>query len=75
MTGKTKNILIISITFVILAAIFVIMILGNRIPMNEDSAVGNTPGNLNNGGYFCEADGVVYFANAYDNYALYSMTP
>lgn len=75
MTGKTKNILIISITFVILTAIFVIMILGNRIPMNEDSAVGNTPGNLNNGGYFCEADGVVYFANAYDNYSLYSMTP
>ena len=37
--------------------------------------MGNTPGYLNNGGYFCEADGRVYFANAYDNYGLYAMNP
>lgn len=47
----------------------------NRIPKNPVGTVGNTASNLYNGGYFCETDGVVYFANAYDNYALYSMSP
>ncbi len=75
MTSRQKNILILSIAGVILMAIFVIVLLGGRIPMNDDYAVGNTPGNLNNGGYFCEADGKVYFANADDNFSLYSMNP
>ena len=45
------------------------------IPDNDPSLVGNTGGNLNNGGYFCEdlANGKVYFANQYDNGYLYSM--
>ncbi len=75
MTSRQKNILIVSITFVILLAIFVAIVLAGRIPMNDDYTVGNTPGNLNNGGYFCETDGKVYFANAYDNFGLYSMNP
>ena len=75
MTGRQKNILIFSIAGVILLAILLMVILGGRIPMNDDATVGNTPGNLNNGGYFCEMDGRVYFANAYDNFALYSMNP
>lgn len=75
MSATQKNILIISITFVILILLSAGVILSGRIPMNDDFTVGNTPGNLNNGGYFCEADGKVYFANAYDNYALYSMNP
>lgn len=37
--------------------------------------VGNTAGNANNGGLFCEYDGVVYFSNPYDNGTLYSMLP
>lgn len=75
MTNSKKNILIVLITLVIIIAILTVVILSGRIPMNDASAIGNTPGNLNNGGYFCEADGRVYFANAYDNYALYSMNP
>ena len=43
--------------------------------MNDAYTVGNTAGNLNNGGLFCESDGKVYFANAYDNNTLYSMNP
>lgn len=31
--------------------------------------------NLNNGGLFCEKDGIVYFSNLYDNGCLYSMLP
>ena len=43
------------------------------IPENDPTLVGNTAGNLYNGGYFCESDDKVYFSNAYDNHALYSM--
>ena len=47
----------------------------NEIPPNPSDFVGNTAGNLYNGGYFCEKNGYVYFANPYDNYALYRMLP
>ena len=73
MTTRQKNILIILITIVIMSALIVLVVLSGRIPLNDDSTVGNTAGNLNNSGYFCEHDGRVYFANAYDNYSLYSM--
>ena len=73
MTKKAKNLLIIFVTFIFLIALMFLTILPNRIPLTNDDTVGNTPGNLNNGGYFCESDGRVYFANAYDDYALYSM--
>ena len=43
------------------------------IPENDPTVAGNTAGNLYNGGYFCEAGDKVYFSNAYDKYALYSM--
>lgn len=75
MTSRQKNILIFLITGVILIGLLVGVIFGNRIPMNAEDTAGNTPGNLNNGGYFCEYDGRVYFANAYDGYALYAMNP
>lgn len=75
MTSTRKNVLIILITFVILAVLFLLAILSSRITLNDEDTSGNTAGNLNNGGYFCEADGRVYFANAYDNNSLYSMNP
>ncbi|MDE6211898.1 MAG: DUF5050 domain-containing protein [Lachnospiraceae bacterium] len=75
MSTTQKNILIISITVVVLMLLSLGVVLSGHITMNDDFTVGNTPGNLNNGGYFCEADGRVYFANAYDNYALYAMNP
>lgn len=46
-----------------------------RPPKNKEFETGNTAGNLNNKGLFCEKDGVVYFSNAYDNNVLYSMSP
>lgn len=73
MTTRIKNILIFLFTIIILAALMLLVVLTGHIPSNDDNTVGNTPGNLNNGGYFCESEGRVYFANAYDNYALYSM--
>ena len=44
-----------------------------QIPNNPPTTIGNTSGNLNNGGYFCENDGYVYFANFNDNHYLYKM--
>lgn len=45
-----------------------------KVPKNPAGTVGNTAGNLNNGGYFCESNGYVYFANAFDDGTLYRMT-
>lgn len=47
----------------------------HKIKLNPDYVVGNTAGNLYNGGTFCEDDEYVYFSNAYDNGALYRMRP
>ncbi len=43
------------------------------IPEYPAGTVGNTAGNINNGGLFCELNGMVYFANAFDNDTLYVM--
>ncbi|MDE6740055.1 MAG: DUF5050 domain-containing protein [Lachnospiraceae bacterium] len=75
MTTKQKNILIISITVVIFIILVVCVVITSHVALNDEATVGNTAGNLNNNGYFCEHDGRVYFANAYDNYSLYSMNP
>ena len=75
MSNTQKNILVISITVVVLILLSLGVVLSGHITMNDDFTVGNTPGNLNNGGYFCEADGRVDFANAYDGYGLYAMNP
>ncbi len=75
MTTKQKNIAIISVIGAIILILLVLVILSNHVTLNDDYTVGNTPGNLNNNGYFCEYDGRVYFANAYDSYSLYSMNP
>lgn len=47
----------------------------NRITPNDHNQTGNTAGNLNNKGLFCESNGVVYFSNPYDHDVLYSMNP
>lgn len=73
MTTTKRNIIIVCVIVCVLASLFTVAIFTGRIPMNDEYTVGNTAGNLNNGGLFCESDGKVYFANAYDNNALYSM--
>lgn len=75
MHNRIRNVLLIFGAILILAAMIVYYVLSARIPMNPEGTVGNTAGNLNNRGLFCEYDGLVYFSNPYDNGALYSMTP
>jgi len=62
-------IIILAITIFITSYILI-----NRISYNKDDATGNTTGNLNNGGLFCEYKGMIYFANAADKNKLYCMT-
>lgn len=45
----------------------------NRFTPNDTTQTGNTAGNLNNKGLFCENNGTVYFSNPYDHNVLYSM--
>lgn len=75
MSTNKKNAIIICSTFLIIALIFTILLFTSRITYNDDSTVGNTAGNLNNGGLFCESEDKVYFSNPYDNNTLYCMNP
>ena len=78
MVIKMKNKKAYLITGIFLAVLLLVLTLlflvNNRVTMNPPGTVGNTAGNLNNSGYFCEYNGMVYFANSYDNGSLYSMT-
>ncbi|MCR5127347.1 MAG: DUF5050 domain-containing protein [Lachnospiraceae bacterium] len=76
MKKALKTILVIIIIVAIIGLLVLVRILGDRsvlIPENDPTTIGNTPGNLYNGGTFCEADGKVYFSNPYDGGTIYVM--
>lgn len=75
MNSKVKTTLIIGLIIIILALIGVGFYFSQRVTMNPAGTVGNTGGNLNNRGLFCEYDGVVYFSNAQDGGSLCAMDP
>lgn len=75
MSGKTKKIITICTIVLILAGSAALYIYTNRTIYNAADATGNTTGNLNNNGMFCEYNGRIYFSNPYDHYSLYSMNP
>ncbi len=60
------------IAAILTTGLLVLYFLDQQIP-RDPSDVGNSAGNLHNGGYFFEMDGKVYFANPADSYCLYSM--
>lgn len=74
---KNKIKMVLGSILVILAFSLLILfsILQNRVKPIPEGSVGNTAGNANNGGCFCEYNGTVYFSNPYDGGALYSMSP
>ena len=77
--NKSKRVIIYLLILSAIAAIsvFAVMQVKKRaIPLHDDYFIGNTSGNLYNGGYFCEDEnGTVYFSNHLDSDALYSMNP
>lgn len=75
MNKKTKHIISILVVCFFTLAIAGVMIIRSLPVKNPPGTVGNTAGNINNKGLFCEYNGLVYFANPYDGNALYSMTP
>ncbi|MBQ7359271.1 MAG: DUF5050 domain-containing protein [Lachnospiraceae bacterium] len=75
MSKKTKQFLIVFLTIFFVFLLAVIALNTRKIKLNDSNVVGNTAGNLNNGGLFCEKNGLVYFSNPYDGGALYSMKP
>lgn len=70
---KFKNFMIIFLFTAVFASLAVISVLSRRVVKNPSGTIGNTAGNLNNGGLFCEDGEKVYFSNAYDNNTLYCM--
>lgn len=46
-----------------------------RTYFNEEEEIGNTAGNIYNGGLFCEQDGKIYFSNDNADGSLYVTTP
>lgn len=73
MKETKKNLLIIGGIFMILILFVVLLSINSTVKEIPGNTIGNTAGNLNNGGLFCEYDGKVYFSNAYDHGTLYVM--
>lgn len=73
MSNKQKGWLAAIIALVVLTVPPILSSFLQRMPENPEGTVGNSAGNLNNKGLFCETSDKIYFANAYDNYRLYSM--
>lgn len=67
---KTTLIVIIALLLIVVA---VLVTFSQRIAPNPAGTVGNTAGNLNNDGLFCEYDGTVYFYNTFEGGGLFSM--
>lgn len=70
---KTRNIIILVLCALVVAAFVILEIFFGGVRPNAPGTIGNTAGNLNNHGLFCEDEGIVYFSNAYDGGYLYSM--
>ena len=73
MKKNLKPIIIFILILIIAGGLSFLSYRGNKIPSNPEGTIGNTAGNLNNGGLFCEYNGRIYFANPKDSNCLYSM--
>ena len=63
------------IIFIIFLILGIAAIFSGKVKMNPPGTVGNTAGNINNQGLFCEYNGTVYFSNCLDGGTLYAMNP
>lgn len=73
MKKRIINTIIIIILVILAGAGIGFYIYSNRYIPIPEGYIGNTTGNLNNRGLFCESDGYIYFANVYDQKRLYKM--
>ncbi|MBR1931892.1 MAG: DUF5050 domain-containing protein [Lachnospiraceae bacterium] len=70
---RVRNTMIIIFIVLLVITAAIMMFLSRRIKPNPVGTVGNTGGNLNNGGFVCEHDGTVFFANASEGGHLFCM--
>lgn len=70
---KIKTFVFFLIVILFLSGAFFAKSFVDNAHKNEVSYVGNTGGNLNNNGLFCQHNDLVFFANPYDGGSLYSM--
>ena len=72
---KTEIILIITIVAIFIIMIFISILSSlDFSPKNEETAIGNTAGNLYNSGYFCEYEDKVYFVYPQEQYQICVMS-
>lgn len=75
MSGTSKKIIAFASVFLVATLVIIYIFFASNRVYVADGIIGNTAGNLNNRGLFCESDGYVYFANSYDDNSLYRMKP
>lgn len=68
-----KKVLPFILIIFILTGVGIAFYLNNKVVYNQDNTSGNTPGNLLNGGLFCEDGDKIYFSNQNDYGSLYVM--
>lgn len=74
MLKMIRNVLIALVVLTAAAVIGIYFYNNGRTYYNEESEIGNTAGNIYNGGLFCEQDGKIYFSNPSADGALYVMS-
>lgn len=69
-----KRVFLTLIILTVLALGGIYLYSSGRTYLNDEDLVGNTAGNIYNGGLFCERDGRIYFSNDNDDGSLYVMS-
>ncbi|MBQ9119767.1 MAG: DUF5050 domain-containing protein [Lachnospiraceae bacterium] len=73
MQSGAKKVIFPLILLIIIGGLIFLQRSSSKVHYNEDNVLGNTAGNLYNGGLFCEYGNTIYFSNPLDDGALYSM--
>ena len=73
MKKKTRTFFIWLLILLVIGSIALLNYMGSRTIYNDGYVVGNTTGNLYNGGLFCESNGQIFFSNPKDGHKLYVM--
>lgn len=68
-----KKVIISILIILVLLSGGIFYLFSSRTVYNAEGTTGNTPGNLLNGGLFCEDEGKIYFSNQNDDGSLYVM--
>ena len=73
MLKMIRRILIFLVLITMISLLAITVYNSGRTYYNEDQEIGNTTGNLYNGGLFCEQNGRIFFSNDADDGSLYVM--